>query len=539
MVRFPVLISCWLIFSTLFAPSLFTQVPPVQPQVEAARAAVTLDDQHLFYVVRFKGYSAEMRAERIRGVLQEVADDESISASALGIADDVISTDVMLGSNVLFSVTDADASEEGISRQELGNKILKRIGSAIEQYRRERAPHHLFLSIIYSVLATLALGALMWVFFRWNRKLISLVVARVRPVTIKSHEVVRAEWILRVLRGIWEPIRLIIIVGLSVVYLELVLSQFPWTRPYAFHILGNILVPLRAIGYGFWSQLPNFLTLAVVFLLTRYLLKVLKFLFSEIADGRIEVPGFYPDWSRPTFNIVRVLVTSFALVFAFPYIPGSDSPAFKGISVFLGVLVSLGSSSAISNVVAGITLTYMRAYRIGDVVTIGDSNGIVTGVGTLVTRIQTFKDVEITIPNSIVLSAHITNFSKAAGEEGLILHTSVTIGYDTPWRQVEALLLLAADRTPGLLREPAPYVLQRDLGDFYITYELNVRTDAPEKMFRTYSALHANVQDAFNEFGVQIMSPNYIADRSVPTIVPRSKWFTPPAKKPEEGNAAR
>ena len=527
--------SC-LIFSALFAAPLFTQTPAAQIPVEATRSSVTLDGQHLFYVVRFKGYSAEMRAERIRGVLQKVADDESIPSSALGVVDDVVSTDVTLGPDILFSIIDADAAEEGISRQQLGSQLLQQIGPAIEKYRRERAPHDLFLSAVYSLLATLAFVTILWIFYRMNRTLLGWVRARVRPVKIQSQEVVRAEWILRILRGIWQPIKLITIVGLAVAYLELVFSQFPWTRPYANQVRSTILVPLRALSHGIWFQLPNLLMIAVVAVVTYYLLKFVQFLFSEIEHGRIVIPGFYPDWSRPTFNIVRVLVIAFAVVVAFPYIPGSDSLAFKGISVFLGVLFSLGSSSAVSNLVSGIILTYMRAYQIGDVVTIGDSNGIVTGVSLLVTRIHTFKQVEITIPNSIVLGAHVTNFSKPASEEGLILHTSVTIGYDTPWRQVEALLLLAAERTPGLLREPAPYVLQSSLGDFYITYELNVRIDAPEKMFWIYSALHANIQDAFNEYGVQIMSPNYIADRAVPTIVPRSKWYTSPAKPPEEGN---
>lgn len=535
MARFAYLISSWLIFSTLSAESLFSQAAPAQPPVESVRSSVTLDDQHLFYVVRFKGYSAEMRAERIRGALQKVADDESIPTKALGVTEDIVSTDVTLGPDILFSLTDADAKEEGISRQELGTQLLTRIGSAIEKYRRDRAPRNLVLSAAYSFLATVAFVALLWFFIRINRMLFRWTEVRVRPVKINSQEVVRAEWILRVLRGIWQPIQLCIIVGLVVAYLEVALSQFPWTRPYAFQVFSNILVPLRAISPGIWSQLPNLLAIAIVALVTYYLLKFLKFLFFEIETGKIVIPGFYADWSRPTFNIVRFLVIAFAVVFAFPYIPGSDSLAFKGVSVFLGVLFSLGSSSAVSNVVAGVILTYMRAFRLGDVVTIGDSNGIVTGMSLLVTRIQTFKQVEITIPNSIVLSAHVTNFSNAAvSGDGLILHTLVRIGYDTPWRQVEALLLLAADRTPGLLREPVPYVLQTNLGDFYITYQLNVRTNAPEKMFRTYSVLHANIQDAFNEYGVQIMTPNYIADRAVPAMVPKVKWYAPPAKPPQE-----
>jgi small-conductance mechanosensitive channel len=272
------------------------------------------------------------------------------------------------------------------------------------------------------------------------------------------------------------------------------------------------------------------LFIAVLGVVVHYLLRLTRFLFSEIERGRIAISWFYPDWSQPTFNIVRVLVVVCAVIVAFPYIPGSNSLAFQGVSVFFGVLLSLGSSSAISNVIAGVLLTYTRAFKVDDVVTIGESTGVVTAVSMFVTNVRTFRNEEISIPNATVLSAHVTNFSKAAREDGLFLHTSVTIGYSTPWRQVEALLLMAAERTPGLRRDPAPYVLQTELSDFYICYELHVATSNPQRMRRAYSELHQNIQDAFNEYGVQIMSPHYEADRDVPTFVPKEEWFASPAE---------
>jgi small-conductance mechanosensitive channel len=284
-------------------------------------------------------------------------------------------------------------------------------------------------------------------------------------------------------------------------------------------------------------EIPGLLFIAVLVAVTYYAIKLTRFLFSEIESGRLAVSGFYPDWSRPTFNIVRVLAIACAVIVAFPYIPGSNSLAFQGVSVFLGLLISLGSTSAVSNLVAGILLTYMRAFKVGDIVTIGDSTGVVTAVSMFVTHVRTFRNEEISIPNAMVLSTHVTNFSNAAGDKGLILHTSVTIGYDTPWRQVEALLLMAAQRTPGLLQEPAPFVLQTALDDFYISYELNVATGDPRRMRWAYSELHANIQDAFNEYDVQIMSPHYEADRHIPTVVPKDRWFATPAKVPLRSEA--
>ena len=231
----------------------------------------------------------------------------------------------------------------------------------------------------------------------------------------------------------------------------------------------------------------------------------------------------------PTYKIVWFLTMAFTVVIAYPYLPGSDSPAFRGISLFLGVLFSLGSTSIIANIVAGVILTYMRGFRVGDIVKIGEVTGKVTEVTMLVTRLRTIKNVDVTIPNSVLMGSQVTNYSFAAGEGRLILPTSVTIGYDTPWRQVHALLLLAAERTQNILREPAPFVLQTALDDFYVKYELNVYVAAPNRMPTIISDLHQNIQDAFNEFGVQIMSPHYVLDPKAAKIVEPGDWVRAPA----------
>ncbi len=302
--------------------------------------------------------------------------------------------------------------------------------------------------------------------------------------------------------------------------------------PLAGQLLDLTLGPLRTIGLSLWNYLPNLFFLLVLWVLTRYVIKFFRFIFGEIDRGRIMIPGFYPDWATPTFKIVRVLVVAFALVVAFPYIPGSDSPAFKGVSIFLGVLFSLGSTSAVANIVAGVILTYMRSFKVGEVVRIQDTVGLVVSHSLLVTRLRTPKNVEVTIPNSTILGTHVVNYSVEARKGRLILPTSITIGYDTPWRQVHALLHMAAEKTTDILKEPQPFVLQSALNDFYVTYELNVYSDAPERMPWIYSELHQNIQDAFNEYGVQIMSPNYVMDRAKPTVVPPEQWYEPPAKKP-------
>jgi small-conductance mechanosensitive channel len=253
-----------------------------------------------------------------------------------------------------------------------------------------------------------------------------------------------------------------------------------------------------------------------------------------VERGSAQLRGFDPEWARPTFRLVRAGVVVLFLVVIFPYIPGSQTDAFKGVSLFLGVVVSLGSSSFISNIIAGYTMTYRRTFRVGDRIRIGDEMGDVEETSLMVTRLRTTKNEEVVVPNTVILGGNVTNYSSLARKEGLILHTTVGIGYETPWRQVEAMLLEAARRTPGLESAPPPFVLQKALGDFAVTYEINAYTRDARRMNAIYTALHANILDVFNEYGVQIMTPAYEGDPEVPKLVSREDWFTSPARPEPE-----
>jgi len=272
---------------------------------------------------------------------------------------------------------------------------------------------------------------------------------------------------------------------------------------------------------------------------TRYVLRLVLMFFDGIEHGRISVASLDSELAQPTYRIVRLLIVVFAMVVAYPYIPGSDSEAFKGISLFLGLVFSLGSTSIISNILAGYTMIYRRAFRIGDRIQVGEVTGDVLERKLLVTRLRTVKNEEIVIPNSLIMNSNIVNYSTLARGQGLILHTTVGIGYETPWRQVEAMLCMAAERTPGLLAEPKPFVLQKALGDFCVTYEINVYCDQPNAMARLYTDLHRNILDVFNEHGVQIMTPAYVADTPQPKVVPREQWFEAPAEPPSTSQGMR
>jgi small-conductance mechanosensitive channel len=319
-----------------------------------------------------------------------------------------------------------------------------------------------------------------------------------------------------------------------------VLSLFPWTRGFADRILGAVLSPVSSGAAKILATLPKLIILALIVVATRYLLKVMRLFFSAVEHGRIRLASFEPEWAEPTHKIARILIIVFAIVVSYPYIPGSGTEAFKGITIFFGLLFSLGSSSLIANLIAGYTMTYRRAFHGGDRIAIGDLIGDVTKVRLMVTHLRSLKNEEVVIPNSAILNTHVINYSALTREHGLVLHTMVGIGYEVPWRQVEAMLLMAAQRTEGLLREPQPYVLQKSLGDFAVNYELNVFCDRPLQMYELYAALHRSILDVFNEFGIQIMTPAYRSDPQQPKVVPKQHWFDAPAQdETESGNLPR
>jgi small-conductance mechanosensitive channel len=507
-------------------------------KVSAPGYPVTLGDQTLFDIRDIPGLPAEQRAKAIVERIQKIVEDPEIPVSTVTTSTyKQPITLITAGNALIMAVVDEDAVGEARTREQLAKEYAERLRLAIEKYRKDHRLAAILYGVLYTCLLTAALVTVLILLRKLQYRIDQRIlrdIARTKGVQIQSFEIIRKEQVRAVLMGAVKFIRFFLILLILYVYVHTELSFFPWTRPIARRVLDYVLVPLAAIGRGVVGQIPSILFIVILAVIARYILKLLKLFFSGIERGTIKVSGFYPEWAKTTYKIVSFLVIAFFVVVAFPYIPGSESPAFKGISIFIGVLFSLGSQSWISNVMAGFTLTYRRAYKVGDRVKIADFTGDVLETRLLVTTLRTIKNEEIVVPNSMILNSHVINYSTEAKEKGLILHTPVTIGYDAPWRQIHALLLMAAEKTPELLREPPPFVLQKSLDDNYVTYELNVYTDNPQRMAGIYSELHKNIQDVFNEYGVQIMSPAYRFDPERPKIVPKEKWYAPPAKPPDD-----
>jgi small-conductance mechanosensitive channel len=481
--------------------------PPI-PQ-----ASVMVDGKTLFTVRGVLSFPAQARASAITQRIKELSEDVSAKPDSLSVADAEGTSNIVAGDLVLMSVTDQDAATAGRPRQELAKDYAERIRTALIALRKQYSAKSLTLGAAYSIAATVLLVLILWLmkllFPKLYGKLNSWRGTVIPSLRIQRFELLPADRIADFAIAIARLVRFAAVLVLLYFYASLVLGFFPWTRGYAQILFGSVVAPLKVTGQTILDYLPNVFFIAVIAVVSFYAIKLTRIIFIEIGKQTITIASFHPEWADPTYKIIRFLILALTAIVVFPYLPGAKSPAFQGVSIFIGILFSLGSTSAVANIVAGVILTYMRAFQIGDRVQIADAVGDVIESSLLVTRIRTIKNVEITIANSMVLGSQITNFSASVQREGLILHTTVTIGYDAPWRVVHGLLLAAAAATENILAEPKPFVLQTALDDFYVHYQINAFTGQPSRMAKTYSDLHQNIQDTFNEAGVEIMSPHY------------------------------
>jgi small-conductance mechanosensitive channel len=522
---------------------------PGAPQVFAAddepaipTAAVVVDGEALFRVRGVSAFPAEERARLVSRRIVEFARDRGQATSALRVVQTERSSDILMGDRRLLAVVDADGEIEGIHREDLARVYLERIRGAVESYRHARSPRNLLIGLGASLAATVVLAAALFVLVRLWRRLLAFLegryAERVHTLEIQGIQVLHAERIRELVRSALRLVRALVVLVLAYFYLSFILTRFPWTRPAAGRLLGYVLIPLTTMGGALLAHLPNVVFLVILLVTVRYVLRVVALVFTGVERGTVTLAGFEREWAVPTYRIVRVAVIGFALVVAYPYIPGSESAAFKGVSIFFGLLFSLGASSVVANMMAGYSLIYRRTFKVGDRVKINNMVGDVTMMGLQVTHLRTVKNEDVVVPNSVVLANEVVNYSSYADGDGLILHTTVGIGYEVPWRQVEAMLLLAARRTPGLRPSPPPFVLQLSLGDFAVTYEINAYCSNPQAMAALYAALHRNIQDVFNEHGVQIMTPAYEGDPASPKVVPKDQWYQAPASTLRDGGPA-
>lgn len=512
-------------------PTLAQTSSPTGNQIDGY--PIVLNGQELFRVRQgWPGVAlAAERAQVINDRLAQIANDPSIHLDTVNIETETDRTIVKAGDKILFTVFDRDSTADQ-TRQQVAEKAVRIIQSAIQTYREERSAERLARGVLLAVLSTIFLiGFLIGLQRFVSQLLIRIKAARQADrldLRIQHLQLLNSDATSFLLTGLLKLLRLVLILGSFYLYLPFVLSQFPATKKIGDSIFGDIVYRANLLTSAFISYLPNLVTIIIIVWLTYYLVQFANLIITEL--GREDFyPWFYPEWIQPTKRLTAFLLIAIACVVIAPYLPGFSSPAFQGVSLFLGALFTLGSSSAVANALAGIILIYTRAFRIGDVIRIGDITGEVVEKSLFVTRLLTFKQEMITIPNASVLGSNVINFKAVLREARghLVLHTTITLGYDVPWRKIHDVLIQAAQATPGIVSTPAPFVLQTGLNDYNVSYELNACSDRPEIMPQVYSELHQNIQDYCNQAGIEILSPAYTSLRDGNhTTIPES--YLPP-----------
>ena len=484
---------------------------------DSPEAFVIFEDDTLYSIKANLGpFTAVERATGLSTRLENMLESGPIDFEMFSMYCEDLFCSIRYNGQTLTTITRVEAEKMGLTLDELATRNYEIIVSFLEA-QKDRS----WVAVMHRVLIFLAALILFLIGFKYlNRglrwivkKIFDRIKGKAEAIKFNNYEFLsqaRAERLILFGLNVLKNITLLVLIYF---YSLLLFSIFPKTEPIALKLFNYVINPVERFAMAVLGYIPELVTIAIIIIGARYLKRFLKFLAEEVESEALVVPGFYPDWAMPTYRLVSIFIYLFTFVAIFPYLPGSNSPAFQGVGVFLGLLLSLGSTTAISNIIAGLVIIYMRAFKKGDRVRIGDVTGDVIEKSMLVTRIRTPKNEEIAIPNAAILNGSTINYTMGSRNKGLIVHTTITIGYDVPWREVHELMIRAAVNTEHILDTPKPFVLQTSLDDFFISYQINAYTKEASKQARIYSELHANIQDAFNEAQVEILSPHYRAER--------------------------
>lgn len=479
---------------------------------------VVVEEDTLFeFYSKRGGYTPQQRAQMAAAAILALSRKFNMQPDSVYIDNTDNVSDIMYQNEVITSFTDQDAIWAGMTQDSLAIKNMAVIVGKLYQLKEEHSLWLLIRRICFLILVVAGQYALYkitkWLFRKLNRRIEGLKDTRLKPIMIQGYELLDTSKQVKLIEW-FALVGFYAVIAIQLVFtVPLLFIIFPPTKALAYILLGYIWTPIKGILMGIVDYIPDLITIIIIWIAIRYLIKLFKYLSNEVATERLKIPGFYPDWAFPTYNIIRFLLYAFMIAMIYPYLPGSDKGVFQGISVFVGLIISLGSSTVIGNVIAGWVITYMRPFKKGDRIKLNDTVGDIIEKTPLVTRIRTAKNEIVTVPNSFIMSSQSINYSRSAHEYGLILHAEVTIGYDVPWRLVHRMLIEAALRTEGILHDPYPFVLETGLNDWYPVYQINAYTRDAQRMGPIYSQLFQNIQDRFNEEGVEIMSPTYIATR--------------------------
>lgn len=476
---------------------------------------VPFRDTVFFVYGNMGSFKSKQRAEAIKQRIVKLEEDPFFEDDSLKLVDINGNIDILYKGDIILSVDTLQASYLKSTRTDLAKNYLIEIISVIQKQRDETSVRRLVIQIGYTILILVGLCFVIWFLFQATRRIRALLWLQ-KGKRIKGFMgLIDADRSVHILIWIVKFFRLLLILFSLYWGLWGLFKIYPSTMGWADTLWSYVVVPIKSIAHSIIDYLPKLFTIIVIVVVFRYIQKFLRSIADRISDNKMSIKGFYPDWAFPTYNIVSVILYVFMFILIFPYLPKSDSTVFQGVSVFAGLVISLGSTSVIGNLVAGLVITYMRPFKIGDRIKMDDCVGNVVEKTPLVTRLKTTKNELITIPNSSVMNSKTINYSLSAREYGLILYTSVTISYDVSWTKVHELLKEVADRTDFLMKKPKPFIQQEALDEFYVSYQLNVYTRDADRMPHIYSELRKNIQDVFGQAGVELLSPHYQINKNI------------------------
>ena len=467
-------------------------------------APLVVDGDTLLRLYARRGaISPEQRVETVRETIERLGHRLSLGIDTIYVFKGDLSSDIMSGNEIILSITDNDGLWAGTSREKLAADhailIQAKINELQDEYGLHRKLWGLILALVIIAVQVLLLILTNRIFRRWKKPVMLRVVRKLKPVIIKDYEFLDIHRQGILIMSLYKGLRYYVIFLQLCISIPLLFSIFPETETLTYTLLGYVWNPFKDILMSVFSYIPKLFQIIVIWLCFHYLMRLLRYFTREIESEHLKIDGFYADWAQPTYLILRVLLYSLMLVMIWPLLPSSNSEIFQGVSVFIGLILSLGSTSIVGNVIAGLVMTYMRPFRLGDYIQVGDTVGEVIEKTVLVTRIRTRKNEIVTIQNSSLMGSQTSNFSLAARNYGIIVHTKVTIGYDVPWQKIKDIMESAAMATPGIKHKPRPFMQITALNDFYVEYEINAFTADAAHLPTVYSELHANLQEVGDE----------------------------------------
>ncbi len=479
---------------------------------------VVVENDTLFRIFASRGgYSAADRAEMVSEIMTKIGKNPSLRMDSIYLLDNEHFVDIMYGKKVILSVTEDDGYWHHTTPLKLAKIYMPLVEDKIKMMRAENSLWTLlkrsliFVSVLFVLYLLIRL--INYLFKKLQYAIIRFKQQKMKPLVVRNYELLNTDTLCHMVLVITKFLRYVVLLILLIFTVPILFSIFPQTEGLAYKIFYYIVDPIKMVLTSIIDYIPNLFIILIIWYCVRYIIKGLRYISHEIASEKLKISGFYPDWAEPTFNIIRFLLYAFMIAMIYPYLPGSESGVFQGISVFVGLIVSLGSSTVISNFIAGFVITYMRPFKPGDFIKVNDTVGNVIEKSPFVTRIRTIKNEVVTIPNSFIISSNTVNYSASARKYGLIIHTVLTMGYDVPWREVHQLLIDSALATPGVLHHPLPFVLETELNDNYMCYQINAYIKNADDMPVIMSDLLQNIQDNFNNAGIELFAPHHFTTR--------------------------